>query len=82
VNVEKIGDVLKQSRSRIHAFDKSEFESVEALAVKTLELGSLLVEKAESEYRFRRNGLLVAVATMILLAVLMTLKIREIDSNE
>jgi predicted CXXCH cytochrome family protein len=82
LNVEELGDVLKRARSRIHAFDKSEFASVEALGVKTLESGNLLVEEAESEYRFRRNGLLVAVATMILLAVLMTLKIREIDSNE
>jgi predicted CXXCH cytochrome family protein len=81
VNVEELDDILRQARSRIHAFDRSELESIETLGRKALDAGADLIDEAEAEYRFRRNGLLVAVALMSLLAVLMSLKIREIDSN-
>jgi hypothetical protein len=38
-----------------------------------------LVAEAEGEYRFRRNGLLIAVGIMVFLAALIYLKIREVD---
>jgi predicted CXXCH cytochrome family protein len=80
--VEELGDILKQTRSRIHSFDRSEMEGIEARGQEALGAGAALVDEAEAEYRFRRNGLLVAVALMSLLALLTGLKIREIESNE
>lgn len=79
--VNELRDILRQARSQIHAFDRSHFEGVELRGQKALDSGESLIEEAEAEYRFRRNGLLAAVAIMLVLAVLMALKIRELESN-
>jgi hypothetical protein len=44
--------------------------------------GRRLIEAAEAEYRFRRNGLIVSLVFMVVLAVGIYLKIREIESRE
>jgi hypothetical protein len=80
-NVEELHDLLRQSRSRIHAFDRSEFEGLEATGRGAIEAGWKRVEEAEAEYRFRRNGMLGAVAIMSFLAVSILLKIRQIESR-
>jgi len=79
--VEELRDILRQSRSLIHAFDRGEFAPVETRGRQQVEAGRALVTKAEAEYRFRRNGLLVAVGIMSFLAVVIFLKIRDIESN-
>jgi predicted CXXCH cytochrome family protein len=79
--VGELGDILRQSRSLIHAFDRGEFVALEARGRKQIEAGHTLVTEAEGEYRFRRNGLLVAVGIMVFLAVVIYLKIREVDSD-
>jgi predicted CXXCH cytochrome family protein len=81
-SVEQLHDILRRARSRIHAFDGSEFAPVEAEGQSTLEAGWQLVDAAEAEYRFRRNGLLVSLGIMAFLAVLLWLKIREIEARE
>jgi hypothetical protein len=55
---------------------------VATLGLAAAEKGRQLVEEAEAEYRFRRNGLLVSLTFMVLLAVVIYLKIREIESRE
>jgi predicted CXXCH cytochrome family protein len=80
--VEQLHDILRQARSRIHAFDRDEFAPVEKEGQSTLEAGWKLVADAEAEYRFRRNGLIISVGIMVFLAVLLWLKIREIDARE
>ena len=79
--VGELRDILRQSRSLIHAFDRGEFAALEARGRKQVEIGRTVVTEAEEEYRFRRNGLLVAVGIMVFLAALIYLKIREIESN-
>jgi predicted CXXCH cytochrome family protein len=79
--VEELEDILRQSRSGIHAFDRGEFEKVERRGREALEEGWQLVASAEEEYRFRRNGLLISVAIMVFLTVVIYLKIREIESR-
>jgi len=79
--VGELRDILRQSRSLIHAFDRGEFEPVETRGREQVETGRALVAEAEAEYRFRRNGLLVAVGIMAFLAVVIFLKIREIESD-
>jgi hypothetical protein len=80
--VEELDDTLRQLRSRIHAFEKSEFQDVEMPGRETVEKGWQLVADAEAEHRFRRNGLLASLAFMILLVVVIYLKIRELESRE
>lgn len=80
-NVQEIHDLLRQSRSRIHAFDRSEFEGLEKTGQETVEAGWQLVADANAEYRFRRNGMLVAAGIMLLLAMLIYLKIRQIEAR-
>jgi hypothetical protein len=80
--VEELGDHLRNARSRIHTFEESEFDDVANLGHAAVEKGWQLIEAAEAEYRFRRNGLVVSLAFMILLAVVIYLKIREIESRE
>ena len=77
----ELRDILRQSRSQIHAFDRGEFATLEAQGRKTIEAGRAAVSEAEAEYRFRRNGLFGAVGIMLFLAVVLYLKIREIESG-
>jgi predicted CXXCH cytochrome family protein len=79
--IEELDDFLRQLRSRIHAFEKSEFNDVEIPGREAVEKGWQQVTDAEAEYRFRRNGLLVSLVVMILLAVVIYLKIRELESD-
>jgi predicted CXXCH cytochrome family protein len=77
----ELRDIVRQSRSQIHAFDKGEFEALEAQGWKTIETGRAAVSEAEAEYRFRRTGLIVAVGIMLFLATVIYLKIRQIESD-
>lgn len=80
--VEELGDHLRQARSQIHTFEESEFDDVATLGREAVERGWQLVDAAEAEYRFRRNGLFVSLVFMVLLAVAIYLKIRQIESRE
>jgi predicted CXXCH cytochrome family protein len=80
--VDELGDQLRQLRSRIHTFEKSEFDEVATLGRSAVEKGWQLVDEAGAEYRFRRNGLLISLGFMVLLAVAIYLKIRAIESGE
>jgi predicted CXXCH cytochrome family protein len=80
--IDELNDHLRQARSRIHTFDKSEFDDVATLGGEEIKKGRKLIDAAEAEYRFRRNGLIVSLVFMILLAVGIYLKIREIESHE
>jgi predicted CXXCH cytochrome family protein len=79
--IEELDDFLRQLRSRIHAFEKSEFNDVEIPGREAVEKGWQQVTDAEAEYRFRRNGLLGSLVVMILLAVVIYQKIRELESG-
>ena len=79
--VGELHDILRQSRSLIHAFDRGEFAALETRGRKQVEKGRALVSEAEEEYLFRRNGLLVAVGIMVFLVAMIYLKIRQIESD-
>jgi predicted CXXCH cytochrome family protein len=78
--VGELEDILRRSRSGIHAFDRGEFEKVERRGREGIEKGWQLVAEAEEEYQFRRRGLFAAVGIMIFLTAVIYLKIREIES--
>ncbi|HEX2800320.1 MAG TPA: hypothetical protein VHQ44_11710, partial [Thermoanaerobaculia bacterium] len=74
-----VNDALRKTRLGIHTFDRSDFtrnseETSKALA--GLQDGS---KAASAEYRFRRNGLILASGLISLFAVLLYLKIKQID---
>ncbi len=79
--VDDMEDTLRQSRSLIHAFDRSEFEDLEKHGHDAVRQGWELVDAAEGEYRVRLTGLRVAIGFMILLSVALYLKIREMESR-
>ncbi|HEY5658764.1 MAG TPA: cytochrome c3 family protein [Myxococcota bacterium] len=79
--VAEMQDYLRLMRSRIHTFEKSEFQEVEAPALAAVEKARKLIADADAEYRFRRNGLFVSLAFMLLLALAIYMKIRQVDSN-
>jgi predicted CXXCH cytochrome family protein len=79
--LQELGDYLRQARSHIHTFEESEFDDVATLGREAVERGWQLVDAAEAEYRFRRNGLFVSLVFMVLLAVAIYLKIRQIESR-
>jgi len=78
--VDELEDILRQSRSGIHAFDRGEFEKVERRGREEIEKGWQLVAEAEEEYQFRRVGMYTAVGIMIFLTAVIYLKIRQIES--
>jgi len=79
--VDELDDVLRQLRARIHSFNLTEFQKVEEGAIEQVEKGRGLVAEANAEYRFRRNGLIVSVGVMAMLALVIYLKIREMESR-
>jgi predicted CXXCH cytochrome family protein len=81
-NIEGLRDILRQARSRIHAFDRGQIEGLENVGQEAIEAGWSLVAEGEAAYRFRRNGLFAAVGIMSLLALLLGLKIRQLESDD
>jgi hypothetical protein len=55
---------------------------VAALGHAAVEKGRQLIDAADAEYGFRRNGLVVSLVFMVVLAVAIYLKIRELESRE
>jgi predicted CXXCH cytochrome family protein len=80
--IDELSDHLRQARSRIHTFNRSEFEELATVGGAAIEKGRELIDEAEAEYRFRRNGLIVSLTFMVLLAVAIYLKIRDLESHE
>lgn len=79
--VEDLHETLREARSRIHTFDRGEFDLVVLRGREASERGRQLLEEAEAEYRFRMRGLGLAVGVMSVLGVLLYLKIREVDGR-
>ncbi len=77
---EILHDAVRQTRSTIHAFDRSDFDEVAAQGQKAVEQGHVAVEAALGEYHFRRKGLTLSIVVMALLALGLWLKIRQIES--
>jgi hypothetical protein len=77
----ELEDSLRQSRSRIHAFDLSDFQQAAAPGLAAMTKADELIEAADAEFSFRRKGLAVAIAILVYLAVILYLKIRQVDRN-
>ena len=75
-----LADTLKQSRSRIHSFSKSDFDKIAAPGEKAIQRISTLVDQAKKEYRLRQLGLAASIALIGLLMITLYLKLRRLES--
>ena len=74
-----VGDVLVDARSKIHSFNRAEFDKAAKTGFTALDDARTTTAGAIREYGFRRVGLLVSTLIVTLVAGLLYLKIREID---
>lgn len=77
-----LSDSLKQSRSMIHAFDRSQFDVTAEPARESIAQMGSLVEQAEADFQFRLVGLLVAAAFILATIVALWLKLRQLESGD
>jgi hypothetical protein len=73
-------DSLKQARSYVHAFDRSEFDQVANEGRASIRRIATLEQAAAEELAYRRIGLLVAVGLIALLMLLLRIKLRRLES--
>jgi predicted CXXCH cytochrome family protein len=74
-----VNDALRKTRLGIHTFDRSDFtRNAEATSVALSQLKEG-TGKSWSEYRYRRNGLVLATVLISLFGVLLYIKIRQVD---
>jgi hypothetical protein len=75
----QIEDALHDSRSRVHAFDRSVFDTAAAPGLAAIDAGEQQIALARAEWRLRRRGLLFAIGALALLAVALYLRVRQLD---
>ena len=78
-SIEELNEAIVQTRSRVHTFDRGGFDQGAKLGRDAVAKSEALVVAARGEQRYRRNGLLISIGLMSLLAVAMGLKVREIS---
>jgi hypothetical protein len=76
-----MSDSLKQSRSAIHAFDRSQFDSAAAPAREAIEEASKRFEQSKADFRFRLVGLLIAAGFILMTILALWIKLRQIESD-
>ncbi len=80
--VSEVTDALRQARSAIHAFDRSDFDDVAVAGLQAADKGQEEVEHLKGEYQFRRRGLMLSLLVMVFLALVLYLKIRQIERRQ
>jgi hypothetical protein len=70
---------LTLARTELHTFDAGRVAPVVAEATKTLADVDMAGNRATAELRFRRRGLAVSLAAILLLVVALAFKIRQLD---
>ncbi len=74
-----VNDALRKTRLGIHTFDRSDFtKTAEATGQAESQLSDGTA-KTWSEYRYRRNGLILATAFISVFGLLLYAKIRQVD---
>jgi predicted CXXCH cytochrome family protein len=74
-----VNDDLRKTRLGIHTFDRSDFTRNSQETSKALDGLQADSKAVWAEYRFRRNGLILASGLISLFAVLLYLKIKQVD---
>ncbi len=79
--VSELDEAIVQTRTRVHTFDRGGFDVGAKAGREAVVKAEKLFDEAHKEQRFRLNGLLVAIGFMGFVAVIMWLKIRELDKQ-
>jgi hypothetical protein len=74
-----VADALRKTRLGIHTFDRSDFLRNSEAASKAVDQLKEGTAKTWGEYRYRRNGLLLATAFISIFGILLYVKIRQTD---
>lgn len=75
----ELNDALVHSRSLIHSFSRPEFGKAYNQGLRILRRLETDLQQLKDEYRLRRRGLLFSTLLITLFALLLYLKIREVD---
>ena len=79
ISAGELDEAIMQARTRVHTFDKGGFDVAATAGREAVEKTEKLIAEAHAERAFRRKGLLASIGVMGLLAVIIWLKIRELD---
>lgn len=74
-----VKDALVDSRSKIHAFNRTEFDKASNRGFELVAAADERISSAVADVRFRKVGLAVSTLVVTLFAGLLYLKIRQID---
>jgi predicted CXXCH cytochrome family protein len=77
----EVHDALRASRSAIHSFERSDFDNVATAGLEALVVGESQIAAAEEDFQYRRAGLLVSIGVLGFLALMLWLKIRQVEQE-
>jgi hypothetical protein len=77
--LQAVDDSLVEARSRIHAFNRSEFDAAAKTGFDQVAEARQTAAAAVADYRFRKVGLGVSTLIVTVVAALLYLKIRAVD---
>jgi hypothetical protein len=77
--LEGVGDILVEARSKIHAFDRAEFDKTANKGFEETARARARTAEVLGEYGQRKVGLAISTLIVTIVAGLLYLKIREID---
>jgi len=77
-----VQDVVVEARSKIHAFNRTEFDRTAKKGFESLDTVRATTASALAEFGQRKVGLLISTFVMTLVAGLLWLRIRQIDRDE
>lgn len=72
-------DALRATRSAVHTFDRSDFDNVADAGLAAIAVGRTSIAAAEDEFQYRRRGLIISICALGFLAVVLALKIRQVE---
>jgi doubled CXXCH motif protein len=79
ISASELDEAILLARTRVHSFDKGNFDTAANSGRESIEKTDKLVAEARAEQAFRLDGLLASIGVMGFLAVVIWLKIRQLD---
>jgi predicted CXXCH cytochrome family protein len=80
-NLGSLEEALHNSRSRVHSFDRSDFDQAAEPGLALVGAAREIVSGAEAEHKSRQRGLGIAIGFVGLVALSLFMKLRQIESK-
>jgi len=77
----ELEDAIKASRANVHSFEATIFDKSAKVGREAVEKGEAFLKSADDEFNFRRTGLAGAIGIIAFLAILVWLKIKQIEKK-